>query len=240
MRFGDVREWRTRRTDAVVHKKGETTMNLVRPSIHFLNATPEPLKAIELSGRTCYKSEDQITDDSAEIFVRKLLDRGHLAMIEHAWASYRVVCDRGVTHEIVRHRLFSYAQESTRYCNYEGGVTFIIPPWLQDGIREIVNLTSYQSAVDTGDILMARYWVHRLLDAEKAYIQLLRHHWTPQMARGVLPNALKTEIVITGNFRQWLHFFKLRTTKEAHPQMREVAGALLADVRKRVPVVFED
>ena len=108
-------------------------MKLVKPSIEFLWMTDEPLftlrfRTIEQAGRTCYKSEDKITNDSAEHFVRRIMKMSHLAMIEHASASYRVICDRGVTHEIVRHRLFSYAQESTRYCNYKSGVTFIIPP----------------------------------------------------------------------------------------------------------------
>ncbi|GAG38160.1 unnamed protein product, partial [marine sediment metagenome] len=111
-------------------------MKLVKPSIKFLDMTDEPLEAIERAGRTCYKSEDKITRFSAEKFVKKLINSGHLAMIEHAWMSYRIVCDCGVTHEIVRHRLFSYAQESTRYCNYKGGVSFVIPPWFNIPVSE--------------------------------------------------------------------------------------------------------
>jgi len=243
-------------------------MNLVKPSIEFLNMTPEPLKTIEIAGRTCYKSEDKIGRiicpnclgsggidfrsgekqvsialrdhhlkdldckdcggvgmvDSSVLFVRKIISRGHLAMIEHAWMSYRVICDRGVTHEIVRHRLFSYAQESTRYCDYKNDhMQFIEPPWL--------NEVEYYSK---------QHCLNFLEDAENLYKELRQNGWSPQEARSILPNALKTEIVITGNLREWLHFFKLRTAKAAHPQMQEIANMLLIDARSRIDVVFED
>ena len=211
-------------------------MKLIKPSIEFLWMTAAPLSTIERAGRTCYKSEDNISAGSAEHFVRNLLHMGHLAMIEHASASYRVVCDRGVTHEIVRHRLFSYAQESTRYCNYKGGVTFIIPPWLE---------------LDEGDyigsdtLVFTRRkelwsWIKILLKCEDTYTDVLNMGWTPQQARSVLPNALKTEIVITGNLREWLHFFELRCASTAHPQMQEIANMILSDIRGRVPVIFDD
>jgi len=222
-------------------------MYLVKPSIEMLWITPDPLETIEKAGRTCYKSEDKITDKSAEIFVSTLLQRGHHAMIEHASASYRVICDRGVTHEIVRHRLFSYAQESTRYCDYAGGVTFIIPPWTPDiipgeccfskttsGIELIYTQTLPELTPSSLCLL------HFLKGLEEKY-QWLReqYSWTPQQARAVLPNCLKTEIVITGNLREWMHFFKLRTATAAHPQMQEVANMLLADIRTRIPVIFD-
>lgn len=123
-------------------------MRLIKPSVEFLDMTKNPLQVIERAGRTCYKSEDRITPGSAEVFVRKLLSRGHLAMIEHAWMSYRVVCDRGVTHEIVRHRLFSYAQESTRYCDYSGGVTFVIPSWLDLPEGEYEDMNSFKDVLN--------------------------------------------------------------------------------------------
>ncbi len=210
-------------------------MKLVRPSIQFMSATRLPLHAVEKAGRTCYRSGDLITKDSAEFFVRKLLSSGHLAMIEHAWMSYRVICDRGISHEIVRHRLFSFAQESTRYCNYSGGVMFIIPPWVD------LKPGEYTFGNPMLGTTVAEEWAAFLLKHEDAYLRLLdRWRWSPQQARSVLPNALKTEIVITGNLREWLHFFKLRTAAAAHPQMREVADMLLADARSQVPVVFED
>ncbi len=171
-------------------------------------------------------------------------------MIEHASASYRVVCDRGVTHEIVRHRLFSFAQESTRYCNYKGGVTFIIPCWFD--------------MLEPGNYFEEKYstnalgcWMNSLAEAENAYLQLLEYKWTPQQARAVLPNSLKTEIVITGNLREWRHFFSLRCTPKKvpedkkingiyygagapHPQMQEVANMLLKSIREEIPVLFDE
>lgn len=221
-------------------------MRLIKPSIEYLDGTANPLRAIESAGRTCYKSEDAITDDSAPVFIRKLIDRGHLAMIEHAYASYRVVCDRGVTHEIVRHRLFSYAQESTRYCNYKGGVTFVLPPWID--LEEGEYATSWgevgiRCSLPVMDIsaesARLSIWAAAMGSAEIRYQDLLKRGWSPQQARSVLPNSLKTEIVITGNLREWMHFFGLRTSKKAHPQMQEVANMLLADIKTRVPVIFE-
>ena len=213
-------------------------MKLVKPSIQFLNCTENPLQAIELAGRTCYKSEYKITSDSAKRFVKMLIDRGHHAMIEHASASYKVICDRGVTHEIVRHRLFSYAQESTRYCNYKGGVTFIIPPWLagSEECREGIYITSRDNPYGH----LVNIWFNQLFSIEATYIELVKDSWTPQQARSVLPNSLKTEIVITGNLREWRHFFSLRCAKTAHPQMREIARLLLCDITKRIPILFDE
>ena len=210
-------------------------MKLIKPSIEFLNMTENPLQTIEKAGRTCYKSEDKITSKSAASFVHTLIKRGHLAMIEHASMSYRVICDRGVTHEIVRHRLFSYAQESTRYCNYKGGVTFIIPCWFPDFGEGNYDRLRVRSTIWQREIGM---WLSMLEQDEWVYRQLLEGGWSPQQARGVLPNALKTEIVITGNLREWLHFFTLRTAKAAHPQMQEIANMLLIDARSRIEFIF--
>ena len=209
-------------------------MKLVKPSIEFLNMTEEPLRAIERAGRTCYKSEDKITEDSAEKFVGMLLKRGHEAMLEHASASYRIICDRGVTHEIVRHRLFSYAQESTRYCNYKGGVEFIIPPWvyLMQGWYD-------KDAFSDHPNTPTNYWAVSMVYSEIEYKNLLSAGQSPQQARSVLPNSLKTEIVVTGNLRQWKEFFKQRCAKTAHPQMQEVANMVLEDIQQRVPVIFD-
>ncbi len=221
-------------------------MKLIKPSVESLWLTEDALCIIEEAGRTCYKSEDNITRDSAPIFVQKILDRGHHAMIEHASASYRVICDRGVTHEIVRHRLFSYAQESTRYCNYKGGVTFIIPCWFE----------GKEDPSHWGDTAKCSWW-DAMNVAEKSYLELLKKGWTPQQARSVLPNSLKTEIVVTGNLREWRHFFSLRCTPKnipedkkingiyygadaPHPQMQEVANMILEDIRKQVPVLFDE
>jgi len=211
-------------------------MQLIKPCIKFLNMTKNALQMIELAGRTCYKSEELISPDSAVVFVQKLLDRKHFAMIEHATASYRVICDRGVTHEIVRHRLFSYAQESTRYCNYKGGVIFIIPPWIKISEGEYFQHTKLSMTNPSCELS----WLQVLDRCEQIYIELLDNGWEPQQARSVLPNSLKTEIVITGNLREWLHFFKLQTAKVAHPQMQEVANMLLKDIRTRIGVIFDE
>ncbi len=219
-------------------------MKLIKPSIEFIWMTENPLQTIEYAGRTCYKSEDRITSGSAAKFVKMIIDKGHEAMLEHTSASYRFICDRGVTHEIVRHRLFSYAQESTRYCNYKGGVTFIIPCWmdLSKGVytRDDSSLSFCPSEGKMPKLSRAEeIWLMALGMAEEQYQEMIENNWTPQQARTVLPNSLKTEIVITGNFREWRHFFKFRCAKSAHPQMQEIANMALSDIRQKVPVVFD-
>ena len=187
------------------------------------------LKTIEKVGRVCYKSEDRITEESAKRFVESLMKRGHESVIEHVSLSVRVVCDRGVTHEIVRHRVASYAQESTRYCNYgkdkfDNELTFINPCfWTGDEDK------------DKKDI-----WINTMKNIEKQYLELLKIGATPEEARSILPNSLKTEIIITMNLREWRHFFKLRTSNAAHPQMRQVAFMILEIFKEKVPVIFDD
>jgi len=192
----------------------------------------EALKAIEKIGRTCYKSEDLITDDSCVAFVKGIMKRGHLSVIEHLGFSVRFIVDRGVTHEIVRHRLCSFSQESTRYCNYtkgkfDGEVTFIEPVFWSDP-KEGLNH------------LKRSVWEKAMLQAEDLYRGLVAEGASAQEARSVLPNSLKTEIVMTANLREWRHFFTMRTSKAAHPQMREVTIPLLAKVKELFPVFFDD
>jgi thymidylate synthase (FAD) len=185
------------------------------------------LKKIESIGRTCYKSENNITEDSAEEFCRKLIKRGHEAMIEHHIESVRIVCDRGVSHELVRHRLASFAQESTRYCNYS-----------QDKFGKeitVVNPTRHFKSSIASDI-----WSAAMYNAEQAYNKLIELGESPQMARSVLPNSLKTEIVVTANLREWRTIFKLRTPPTAHPQMRVIMNQLLMAFKTNLPVFFED
>ena len=185
------------------------------------------LKRIEEIGRVCYKSEDLITSDSASKFVSMLVKRGHLAMIEHCSISVKFICDRGVSHEIVRHRIASYAQESTRYCNYSkdkfnNEITVIKPCFFEED--------------SNGYVL----WADSCENAEFNYFNLLKEGYTPQEARSVLPNSLKTEIVVTYNLRGWINFFKLRTPSSAHPQMREVAIPLLEEFKTYLPEIFGD
>ena len=185
------------------------------------------IKHIEQCGRVCYKSEDKSTNDSAERFVRSLIQRGHESVLEHYSFSVRFVCNRGVSHEIVRHRLASYSQESTRYCNYSNDkfrseITVIEPCFLAENSR------GYEM------------WENACKQAEEAYFSLLDWGCTPQEARSVLPNSLKTEVVMTANIREWRHFLKLRTAPEAHPQMRELTVPLLEELQKKIPVLFDD
>ena len=178
-------------------------INLIKPSVTILYHTPDPIQFIERCGRICYKSEDKITDDSARKFVSGLIKSGHHSVIEHVTISCHIICDRGVSHELVRHRLASFSQESTRYCNYKDEMSFVIPPWFE--------LTKNVS-----------YWGLSLAQAAKNYEELLATEQTPQQARAVLPNSLKTELIMTANLREWRHVYKLRSSKAAHPQMREL------------------
>jgi thymidylate synthase (FAD) len=204
-------------------------MKIRKPSVEFITQIDGKaiLEHIEECGRVCYKSEDRITDGSAEAFVKSLLKRGHEAVLEHYYFTVKFICDRGVSHEIVRHRMASYCQESTRYCNYANGkfggeITVIEPCYFES------NPNGYYT------------WESSCNEAESAYLELLHHGRTPQEARAVLPNSLKTEVVMTANLREWRHFLKLRTAKAAHPQMRELAIPLLEMVKKAIPVVFDD
>lgn len=215
-------------------------MLLVKPSAEILMITTGALSLIERAGRTCYKSEEKMTSESAPAFAAMILKRGHESVLEHASATVRFICDRGVSHEIVRHRLASYSQESTRYCDYEGGhVAFVIPPWvaLDEGVHEQETLGDFFEFFGGGP---EAHWAFAMFQAETAYKVLRTQGWRPEQARSVLPNSLKTEIVMTANLREWRHFFKLRTAPAAHPQMREVATPLLVEMAGKVPVLFDD
>jgi len=210
-------------------------MRLIKPSYQILFIPKLPLIHLEEIGRVCYKSEEKITDGSADKFCRMLVDCRHLSVIEHESATVRFVCDRGVSHELVRHRLASFSQESTRYCNYKGGVTFIIPPWVHipEGIHNI-DTTLLPEELDEDQL-----WLLHMKQSEVFYIELIARGWSPQQARSVLPNSLKTEIVVTANLREWMHIFEQRTSKAAHPQMRELMVPLLLDFRERIPIIFD-
>jgi thymidylate synthase (FAD) len=208
-------------------------MKIVKPSFIIEdNLNGEILlKKIEKFGRTCYKSDDRITPESARRFVKRILEIGHESVIEHEKITVRIICDRGVTHEIVRHRIASYSQESTRYCNYSknkfGSEITVIDPCF------------WKSENET-DKKKYEIWKRALSEAEKAYLELIDLGASPQEARSVLPNSLKTEIVVSMNIREWRHFFKLRTSKASHPQMREIAQPLLDEFKKRFPIFFDD
>ena len=203
-------------------------MKVIAPSFEIMPVNGEEiLKSIERAGRTCYKSEDKITADSARKFVAGIVKSGHESVIEHEKITVRIICDRGVTHEIVRHRIASYSQESTRYCNYStdkfGNELTFIQPFYWNEKKDKMGL-----------------WLRSMLFAEKMYMELIELGATPQEARAVLPNSLKTEIVVTMNLREWRHFFKVRCSAAAHPQMREVAIPILKKFKEIIPVVFDD
>lgn len=195
------------------------------------------LKNLERAGRTCYKSEEKVSEDSAKIFVKKIIEMGHETILEHEKITVRIICDRGVTHEIVRHRIASYSQESTRYCNYGsekfGGEITVIEPcfWVTEGAwHDIKN----------ENVPKREIWKKAMEFAEESYLKLLKLGVSPQEARSVLPNSLKTEIVMTANLREWRHFFRLRCSPKAHPQMREIAVPMLAEFKRLIPIVFDD
>ena len=199
----------------------------------------ELLKQIEKVGRTCYKSEGNITEDSATKFVAGLISRGHEAMIEHNSISVRFICDRGVSHELVRHRVASFGQESTRYCNYSNDKfsNEINVIGILEGIKLDTKMNKLSAAIISEIILE---WSMAMEDAERHYLRMIGLGATAQIARDVLPNSLKTEIVVTMNLREWRHFFKLRTPISAHPQMRELTIPLLAEFKTLIPIVFDD
>lgn len=185
------------------------------------------LRRIEAAGRVCYKSESAISDTSAERFVANVIKRGHESVLEHVSLSVKFTVDRGVSHEIVRHRIASFSQESSRWCNYSsgkfGGEITVIKPffWPEDSPQ-------YKA------------WRGLCETAETSYMALIESGATPEQARSVLPNSLKTEIIVTMNLREMRHFLRLRTAKDSHPQMREVTIPLLAELKSRVPVAFDD
>lgn len=204
-------------------------MRVIEPTVFIESdvTQEQTMSLIERAGRVCYKSESKIGDGSAEKFIKGILKRGHESVIEHVSITVRVICDRGVTHEIVRHRIASYSQESTRYCNYatdkfSNEITVIKPLFWNENSAEF------------------KIWKEGMEACEKAYFSLINAGATPQEARSVLPNSLKTEIFMTMNFREWRHFFSLRCSKAAHPQMQQVANMILDAFKERYPLYVED
>lgn len=220
-------------------------MNVMKANYEILTPISkggiDELKHIEKIGRVCYKSEEKITEDgeSAKKFVKMLIDRDHQAMIEHSSLTVKFMVDRGVSHELVRHRIASFAQESTRYVNYSldkfGNEINVID------IRSGIKLDNKIKNMDAETIeLIISEWLLAMEDAEKHYMKMVELGVTPQIARSVLPNSTKTEITITANYREWRNFFKLRVPSTAHPQMREVTIPLLKELKTMLPVIFDD
>ncbi|MCL2674118.1 MAG: FAD-dependent thymidylate synthase [Defluviitaleaceae bacterium] len=204
-------------------------MKIILPSVQLLDEIDAQgiLRKIERAGRICYKSEGKASEGTAEPFVASIIRRGHESVIEHEKISVLLVCDRGVSHEIVRHRIASYSQESTRYCNYAGEkfgreLVFIKPCFWNEGDA------AYE------------IWKTAMQQCEQSYFGLIDGGAKPEQARSVLPNSLKTEMVVTMNMRAWRHFLKIRTDAASHPQMRELARLILQEFRSNIPILFDD
>lgn len=204
-------------------------MRIIKPSVEIVDAFEglDVIRKLEMCGRVCYKSEGRIKEGSAEKFVAAIIKSGHESVIEHVSFTVKFIVDRGVSHEMVRHRIASYSQESTRYCNYskddfQSEITVIEPHFL---VKDSLGWVEWKLAMEA---------------AENAYFNMLNIGHSPQEARAVLPNSLKTELIMTANLREWRHFLKLRTSPAAHPQMREVAKLLLEELKTKIPVVFDD
>ncbi len=197
-------------------------MIIVEQSAMLLSHTPDPEILLERAGRTCYKSEDRITAESAPKFVAMICQKNHESVLEHAMATIVFTTDRGITHELVRHRLCSYSQESTRFVNY----------YKKGEIRVVRPLALHTLAAEA-------CWEMACEAAESYYNALLSEGCPPEVARDVLPTCTAADIVVTANFRQWKHIIKMRTAKAAHPKIRlliSMARDLLIDIS---PTVFK-
>lgn len=205
-------------------------MKLIKPKVEILDRLDERaiVGRIATVARTCYKSEGMRTADRDYALIKRLIESKHEAMLEFVDITVKFTCDRGVSHELVRHRMASFAQESTRYCNYSkdkfgNELTFIEPTWYNS-----LGITHKQDF----EIALER--------CEDDYLEFIRQGWTPQQARAILPNALKTEINMKANLREWRHFFKLRCHRTAHPDIRVLALDLLKQMHEQIPVIFDD
>ena len=201
-------------------------INVIEPKVEFVTPINGEiiLKRIEECGRTCYQSQGKISEDdtSARKFAANIIKRGHESVLEHCSFTVRFIVDRAVANEIVRHRIASFSQESTRYVNYSGeGPTSIRPNFFKTKEDE-------------------QLWRDAMASLAQTYKTMIEHGMTPQEARCVLPNSLKTELIMTANIREWRHFLRLRTDLAAHPQMRQVACQLLDMCKEKIPVLFDD
>lgn len=240
----------------------EPVLEIIEPELQML--TPEAeiktfAQRIEWAGRTCYKSEDRVTDDSADKFVRTILKRGHESVIEHCAITVKFIGDRSMSHQLVRHRLASYSQESQRYCNYgkekdesKRSLKVVLPPSIGTevhGMRYRMDLSNGGIVVGHPDFDQETFlkegtpiwvWAMSCLTSYHSYLTLLEGNVRPEDARSVLPNATKTEVATTYNLRQWRHFFRMRCDKHAQWQIRGLAMAALKKFYEFCPSVFED
>jgi thymidylate synthase (FAD) len=207
-------------------------MKIVDATYGFVTPLPDLMYSIiklESIGRVSHKSEDQMDENSVGPFLKGLISKHHESVLEHASATVMIRCNRGVSHELVRHRMASFTQESTRYCNYSKGKF--------DGELTFINPKAFDWKSDSG--YMTR-WTNLMKSAEDNYLAMISEGCTPQEARDILPTALKTDVIITANIREWRHILSIRSTKDNHPQMREIMVPLLFDFDKGIPFLFED
>ena len=206
-------------------------VKIINPSVEIVSeVNPDViLKTIEKAARTCYKTENNISEDtsSAVKMITKLIDLGHTAMIEFADIHVKLITDTGVLKDLSRHRHCSFAVESTRYCNYSKGkfgteLTFIKPCHINTD-SELYNI-----------------WFSTMQNIEESYMQMAQNGALPDQLRMILPHSLKTEINMKCNIREWRHIFKLRCSKAAHPSVREVMLMLLNEFHSKIPVLFDD
>jgi thymidylate synthase (FAD) len=232
----------------------ELNMKIIKPRWSWISKPPygEALKVVELATRLCYKSENKIGDGTAEPLIRKIIQMGHHSVLEHVQLTARLITSRGISHELVRHRLCAFSQESTRYVDYEGkDMEFIQPSWVHDdclatSLHQLRSLKEcdYDFHMAPGaDCYREFRWIRFIEEAEKQYKELRDQDLPPQFARGVLPNDLKTEMIMSANIRQWRHIFNLRVlnkTGRAHPDVVGLLLPMYEDLRCTYPVFFED
>jgi len=226
-------------------------MRIIKQSHKILSLTQhihwkDPIKFLEFCGRTCYASQDKAKPGSAPRLVKALIKSGHHSVLEHVNISVRFTTDRGVTHELVRHRLCAFSQESTRY-NKDQDLRFILPVWMEDLKEKFLHKDITMKGIKSLLFYIPKehyIWVRAMADAESKYKGLIQKYgWSPEKARSVLPNSLKTEIIVTANVREWRHILSLRavgTTGRPHPQMKALMIPLLEELNKKMPVLFED
>jgi len=203
-------------------------MQIIEPSFKIIAPNPfnekKIMKFIEEQGRVCYRSHYKAGEDTAKLFTKKIIQNGHHSVLEHVNFTIQFVCDRGVSHELVRHRFTSISQQSTRYVNYAGEeIKFVRPYGYEDW-----------------DQNQKRLWLFAMSKCEDTYKEMVKSGLTPQQARAVLPNSLATEIVMTCNLRELRHILKLRTSKKAHPDMRYLMIFLMAELSEEMPNLFDD
>ena len=231
-------------------------MKIIRQNYNILTPISdggvEELNRIENIARTAYKSENALNGpgvdktlrfEQTKKFIGNLVKKGHESVLEHSSLSVQFTTDRGVTHELVRHRLAAFTQESTRYCNYSkdkfgNECTFILPVEYEK-VADIPP-DSFIKGPEIDRWIRYETWKDACSDAERKYFKLLDEGATPQEARGVLPNSLKADIVVTANYREWRHVLKLRTAPDAHPQIQALTGPLLDNLKSAIPVIFDD